>query len=95
METQKPAEDIVELVKKGHPPLKENLETLKKEAAKIAEEKQGGDKSDHESIDQFEQKPLSPLDNAKGKIGVPILLWIMGVPGVVVFFLWLFFFRGN
>jgi hypothetical protein len=30
----------------------------------------------------------------QGKIGIPILLWFLGVPGFVVFLLWLFFFRG-
>ncbi|UYL09056.1 hypothetical protein B9G69_000510 [Bdellovibrio sp. SKB1291214] len=94
MKTSKHQDDV-QLTKKGHPPLKETLETLKKNAAQIAEEKQGGDKSDHESIDEFQQKPLSPLDNAKGKIGVPILLWFMGVPGFAVILLWFFFFRGE
>ncbi len=34
------------------------------------------------------------VHKAEGKIGVPILLWILGVPGFVVILLWLFFFRG-
>jgi hypothetical protein len=29
-----------------------------------------------------------------GRVGVPILLWIAGVPLGVVFLLWLFCFRG-
>jgi hypothetical protein len=33
-------------------------------------------------------------DDEKGRIAVPILLWIAGVPFSVVFLLWLFFFRG-
>jgi CO dehydrogenase/acetyl-CoA synthase beta subunit len=94
MTTQKHADDI-QLAKKGHPPLQETLETLKKEAAEIADEKQGNDKTENESIEEFQTKPLSALENAKGKIGVPILLYILGVPGFVVILLWLFFFRGN
>ncbi len=34
-------------------------------------------------------------ENSQGRVAVPILLWFMGVPGFFVFFLWLFFFRGN
>jgi hypothetical protein len=30
----------------------------------------------------------------QGKVGIPILLWFMGVPGFVVVLLWLLFFRG-
>lgn len=30
----------------------------------------------------------------EGKVGVPILLWFMGVPGIVVLLLWVFIFRG-
>lgn len=30
----------------------------------------------------------------QGKIGIPIVLWFLGVPGFVVVLLWLFFFRG-
>lgn len=33
------------------------------------------------------------LNDAHGKIGVPILLYILGVPGFVVVLLWLFFFK--
>jgi hypothetical protein len=35
------------------------------------------------------------LANAQGRVGVPILLWLLGVPGGVVILLWLFFFRGH
>jgi hypothetical protein len=31
----------------------------------------------------------------KGKVAVPILLWVMGVPFTLVLLLWLFFFRGH
>ena len=34
-------------------------------------------------------------NNQKGRVAVPILLWIMGVPLGLVFILWLFFFRGH
>ncbi len=30
----------------------------------------------------------------RGRVGIPILLWIAGVPFTLVFFIWLFFFRG-
>ncbi len=35
------------------------------------------------------------LENAKGRIAVPILLYLLGVPGIVVIALWAFFFRGR
>jgi len=31
----------------------------------------------------------------QGKVAVPILLWVMGVPFTLVLLLWLFFFRGH
>jgi hypothetical protein len=34
------------------------------------------------------------LDNASGKVGVPILLWFLGVPGGVVLIPLLFLFSG-
>lgn len=34
------------------------------------------------------------IDNANGRVGVPILLYFLGVPGVVCLLLWAFFFRG-
>jgi hypothetical protein len=34
------------------------------------------------------------FDRMQGKIGIPILLWFLGVPGLIVVLLWLFFFRG-
>lgn len=34
-------------------------------------------------------------DNINGKVGVPILLYIMGVPGGIVLLLWFFMFRGK
>ncbi len=39
--------------------------------------------------------PPSVLDNIQGKVGVPILLYILGVPGIVVILIWFFFFRGQ
>jgi hypothetical protein len=30
----------------------------------------------------------------EGKVVVPILMWLLGVPFTVVLLLWLFFFRG-
>jgi hypothetical protein len=34
-------------------------------------------------------------DDVKGKVGVPILLWLLGVPGSVAIVIWFFFFRGE
>ena len=30
----------------------------------------------------------------EGKVGIPLLLWFLGVPGFVCIILWMFFFRG-
>jgi hypothetical protein len=42
-------------------------------------------------------KKLQPfINNMKdeaGKVGVPILMYLLGVPGFVVVFAWLFYFR--
>lgn len=35
------------------------------------------------------------IKNDTGKVGVPILMYILGVPGVVCVFAWLFFFKNN
>lgn len=35
------------------------------------------------------------IDNIKGKVGIPILLYFLGAPGFVVLLLWVFFFRGK
>ncbi len=35
------------------------------------------------------------VSNAYGRVGVPILLYFLGVPGALVILLWLFFFRGR
>lgn len=40
-------------------------------------------------------KIRSTLDNANGKVGVPILMYFLGVPGFVCILLWLFFFKGK
>lgn len=39
---------------------------------------------------------ISPklIQDHHGKIGVPILLYFLGVPGIVVIALWALFFRG-
>jgi hypothetical protein len=31
--------------------------------------------------------------NVEGRILPPLILWMLGVPGIVVIMLWLFFFR--
>lgn len=35
------------------------------------------------------------IDNVNGKVGVPILLYFLGVPGIFVIIIWAFFFRGK
>lgn len=35
------------------------------------------------------------INNINGKVGVPILMYILGVPGFLVIILWFFFFRGK
>ena len=35
------------------------------------------------------------INNVNGKVGVPILLYFLGVPGIFVIILWAFFFRGK
>lgn len=43
-----------------------------------------------------EMKKLNQfIDNINGKVGVPILLYFLGVPGGLVIVLWFFFFRGK
>jgi hypothetical protein len=39
--------------------------------------------------------PNKFIDNVNGKVGVPILLYVLGVPGFLVILIWLFFFRGK
>jgi hypothetical protein len=34
-------------------------------------------------------------NNEKGRVAVPLLLWVAGVPFTLVLLLWLFFFRGH
>ncbi len=38
---------------------------------------------------------LTKAKEDKGRIAVPLLLWVAGVPFTIVFLLWLFFFRGH
>lgn len=35
------------------------------------------------------------LKKNEGRVAVPFLLWMMGVPGFIVILLWFFFFRGH
>ncbi len=35
------------------------------------------------------------IDNVNGKVGVPILMYFLGVPGIVCVLAWAFFFRGS
>lgn len=38
---------------------------------------------------------LVKKENEKGRIAVPLILWLCGVPLGFVFILWFFFFRGH
>ncbi len=43
----------------------------------------------------FKKKELAELiENSNGRVAVPIMLYLLGVPGIFVFILWVFFFRG-
>lgn len=42
----------------------------------------------------FKRKSDLLINNVNGKVGVPILMWFLGVPGFVCVLAWLFFFRG-
>ena len=33
------------------------------------------------------------LKNSEGRVAMPLLMWVMGVPGFLVLLLWFFFFR--
>jgi hypothetical protein len=35
------------------------------------------------------------IDNVNGRVGVPILMYFLGVPGFVCILAWLFFFKGK
>lgn len=35
------------------------------------------------------------IDNVNGRVGVPILMYILGVPGSICILAWLLFFRGH
>lgn len=39
------------------------------------------------------EKVSHVIDNVKAKVGFPILLYFLGVPGGLVILIWLFFFR--
>lgn len=38
---------------------------------------------------------LDTINNVQGKVGVPILMYVLGVPGFVCVFAWLFYFKGQ
>jgi len=40
-------------------------------------------------------RALALVHNFNGKIAVPILLYLLGVPGIIVILLWVVFFRGE
>lgn len=58
----------------------------------------GAEKSENSrNVSLFSRiKNFNILDlDEEGKIGPPLLLWFLGVPGGLVLILWLFFFRGR
>lgn len=42
----------------------------------------------------MKRKMMNLIRTNDGKVGVPILMWLLGVPGVVCVLAWIFFFRG-
>lgn len=34
------------------------------------------------------------IEWSEGRVGPPLLLWVLGVPGSICLILWFFFFRG-
>ena len=44
---------------------------------------------------QFQEKRKIIIDNINGRVAVPILMYVLGVPGIVVILLWAVFFRGR
>jgi hypothetical protein len=45
-------------------------------------------------VKRLMRKALIAKNNA-GKVGMPILMYMLGVPGVVCIFAWLFFFKNK
>ncbi len=37
---------------------------------------------------------MNLLKSTEGAVAAPLLLWVLGVPGILVILLWFFFFRG-
>ncbi len=38
---------------------------------------------------------IGMLKNTEGRVGPPMLLWFLGVPGSICVLLWFFIWRGN
>lgn len=43
---------------------------------------------------EMKTKMMDLINANDGKVGVPILMWLLGVPGFVCALAWLFFFKG-
>lgn len=43
---------------------------------------------------EMKTKMMDLINANDGKVGVPILMWLLGVPGFVCVLAWLFFFKG-
>jgi hypothetical protein len=46
-------------------------------------------------MNKLKETMQATIDNANGKVGVPILMYFLGVPGIVCVLAWAFFFRGK
>lgn len=44
----------------------------------------------HELLEKFRDT----RSDVEGRVLPPLILWMLGVPGIVVLLLWMFFFRG-
>jgi hypothetical protein len=44
---------------------------------------------------QIQKKAKLIIDDINGRVAVPILLYLLGVPGIIVLLLWAVFFRGR
>ena len=38
---------------------------------------------------------IEMVNNVQGRVGVPILMYVLGVPGFLCILAWLFFFKGR
>ncbi len=48
----------------------------------------------HELLGKFGKVKQEVRHDVEGRVLPPLILWMLGVPGIIVIFLWFFFFRG-